>query len=114
MRGQARHAPPNTLKSIKLALEMGVDMVEFDVRPCRDALVLYHDDHLPQATNGHSLVSECYYDELCRIDVGEGEHIPLASDAIDLIPRQGIDECGFEGRGVQSAEVVELLKEKNE
>jgi len=46
--GAAGHAPANTLRSLGLALQMGVDMVEFDVRPCRDALVLLHDDKLTQ------------------------------------------------------------------
>jgi glycerophosphoryl diester phosphodiesterase len=32
----------NTLESFDLALELGVDMIEFDVRPCRSSLLLAH------------------------------------------------------------------------
>jgi glycerophosphoryl diester phosphodiesterase len=55
--GAAAHAPPNTLKSLALALDLGVDMVEFDVRACRDALVLLHDDDLSHFPGGQGLAS---------------------------------------------------------
>ncbi|MGQ9627889.1 MAG: glycerophosphodiester phosphodiesterase, partial [Anaerolineae bacterium] len=45
-RGAAAYALENSRLSIELALEMGVDMVEFDVRRCRDGLVLIHDSDL--------------------------------------------------------------------
>lgn len=34
--GAGASALPNTLKSLELVLDLGVDMVEFDVRPGRD------------------------------------------------------------------------------
>ncbi len=108
--GAGACAPPNTLKSIALALEYGVDIVEFDVRPCRDALVLYHDDHLPHHS-GNRVLSQCCYDDLRRIDIGEGERVPLASEAIDLIKGKALmnvdlKDCGYE------LQVLALLNEK--
>lgn len=40
--GASALAPGNTLASFDAALEVGVDMVEFDVRGCRGELVLAH------------------------------------------------------------------------
>jgi len=40
--GASALAPANTLESFDAALEVGVDMVEFDVRPWRQELVLAH------------------------------------------------------------------------
>jgi glycerophosphoryl diester phosphodiesterase len=40
--GASALAPANTLASFDAALEVGVDMVEFDVRECRGELVLAH------------------------------------------------------------------------
>src|ERR1700685_1914271 len=40
--GASALAPGNTLESFDAALEVGVDMVEFDVRACRGELVLAH------------------------------------------------------------------------
>lgn len=98
--GASAYSPPNTLKSIGLALHYGVDMVEFDVRPCRDALVLYHDDYLPHSTNGRMLISQCCNEELRRIDIGEGERIPLASEAIDLIKGKAPMNVDLKDRGI--------------
>lgn len=110
--GAGAYAPPNTLKSIALALEYGVDMVEFDVRPCRDVLVLYHDDHLPHPLNGRKLLSQSFYEEIRRIDVGEGERIPLASEAIDLIKCKALMNVDLKDRGYEER-VIELLREKD-
>jgi glycerophosphoryl diester phosphodiesterase len=40
--GASAIAPANTLASFDAALELGVDMVEFDVRGCRGELILAH------------------------------------------------------------------------
>jgi glycerophosphoryl diester phosphodiesterase len=40
--GASALVPGNTLESFDVALELGVDMVEFDVRACRGSLVLAH------------------------------------------------------------------------
>jgi glycerophosphoryl diester phosphodiesterase len=49
--GASALAPANTLASFDAALEVGVDMVEFDVRQCRGQLVLAHT--LFDARRGH-------------------------------------------------------------
>ncbi len=86
-------------------------MIEFDVRPCRDALVLRHDNHLSHSSNGHALVSQLCYAELWRIDIGEGERIPLASEAIDLIKGKALMNVDLKDRGYE-AQVLGLLNEK--
>jgi glycerophosphoryl diester phosphodiesterase len=40
--GASALAPANTLASFDAALEVGIDMIEFDVRACRGELVLAH------------------------------------------------------------------------
>jgi glycerophosphoryl diester phosphodiesterase len=52
-KGAAALAPENTLRSIQLALEHGVDMVEIDVlRLADDTLVLAHSDDLHEVSHG--------------------------------------------------------------
>jgi glycerophosphoryl diester phosphodiesterase len=49
--GASALAPANTLASFDAALEVGIDMIEFDVRACRGELVLAHtvfDARLPR------------------------------------------------------------------
>ena len=42
-RGAAALAPENSLEAIALAVELGCDLVEFDVHAIGDALVVVHD-----------------------------------------------------------------------
>ena len=52
-RGAAALAPENTLRSIRAAVEAGVDIVEFDVLDLpRGPLVLAHSNHLAEVTAG--------------------------------------------------------------
>jgi len=107
--GAAAYAKPNTLKSIALALEMGVDVVEFDVLPCRDALILGHDNFLHL---GHQKIkiSECNYADLRALDQND-EFIPTLSDAIDLIRGHALINVDLKDRGYETA-VLEVLREK--
>src|ERR671935_3215029 len=52
-RGAAALAPENTLRSLELAVELGCDMLEFDVLALRDGtLVLAHSNKLREVTHG--------------------------------------------------------------
>lgn len=64
-RGDWRHAPENSLQAIQNAIEMGVDMVEIDVRMTKDSiLVLMHDKALDRTTNGKGLITDWTLDSL--------------------------------------------------
>lgn len=53
---------------------MGVDMVELDVRPPRDGvLVLMHDDTIDRTTNGAGRLSDFTYEELQQFHLQEGK-----------------------------------------
>jgi glycerophosphoryl diester phosphodiesterase len=50
--------PENTLESLRQAVALGVDAVEFDLRVSRDgALVMIHDETLDRTTNGSGPVA---------------------------------------------------------
>ena len=52
-RGASALAPENTLRAFELAVELGCDMVEFDVLPLRDGtLVLAHSKDLREVSHG--------------------------------------------------------------
>jgi glycerophosphoryl diester phosphodiesterase len=109
--GAGAYAPPNTLKSLAMALEMGVDMVEFDVRPCVDALILLHDDKLSHFPGGRGRASQRTLEELRVIDVGEGERIPSLIEALDLIDGRVLMNVDLKTGGIE-ADVIDLLNTK--
>ena len=58
-RGTTMFAPENTLLGYEMALGMGVEMVEIDVRPTADeVLVLMHDSSVDRTTDGTGDVDE--------------------------------------------------------
>lgn len=78
-------APANTLRSLSLALEFGLEMVEFDVRPCRDGLVLLHDDSLAQFGLPQGLASQSSLAELQRLHSSDGGPVPTLAQALELL-----------------------------
>jgi len=69
-RGDWRNAPENSIQSIKLALQMGVDIVEIDVRTTKDdILILMHDETIGRTTSGQGIVSDLNWDDLKKLNL---------------------------------------------
>ncbi len=90
-RGDWRNAPENSLQAIKNCIDMGVDMVEIDVRMTKDSiLVLMHDDTIDRTTTGKGKVSDWSYDSLQNLTLRNGtlhptEHkIPTLKEAMNV------------------------------
>lgn len=67
-RGFSGKYPENTLLAFQKAVELGVDVVEFDVRESSDgALVINHDATLDRTTNGTGPVNQYKLSDLKRL-----------------------------------------------
>jgi glycerophosphoryl diester phosphodiesterase len=85
-RGAAGYEPENTLRSFRKALELGVDMVELDVRRTKDGkLVVIHDDTVDRTTPGSGAVAEMTLAEIMELDAGRGEKVPILDEVLDLV-----------------------------
>jgi len=92
-RGAAGLAPENTLASIQLALDLGVDRIEIDIQQTKDnVLIVLHDRSLRRTTNGFGYVKQKKYNVLLNYSAGvkfsrhyESERIPTLEQVIDLI-----------------------------
>lgn len=91
-RGNSSSAPANTIESIRQAIELGVDMIELDVRISKDGIpVLIHNDTVDETTNGHGAVASFTLAELKRLDAGSwkdkrytNEKIPTLAEALEF------------------------------
>ena len=84
-RGACGYYPENTLLSLKKAIEMGVDAVEFDVRATRDGVVvLFHDEKLDRLLKVKGRLRDKTYSELRRYTI-KGEKIPTLQEALDFL-----------------------------
>ena len=90
-RGDWRNAPENSLQAISNCIEMGVDMVEIDVRQTKDGqLILMHDETIDRTTNGSGKVEELTWDYLRTLQLRDGighatpHKIPTLEEALLL------------------------------
>jgi len=84
-RGASGYEPENTLRAFRVALEDGVNGIEFDVRQTRDGhLVIMHDETVDRTTNGMGYVNEMSLNELRQLDAGKGERVPTFEEVVDL------------------------------
>ncbi len=92
-RGWKSEYPENTLLSFRKAIELGVDMLEFDLRFSKDKVVMViHDATVDRTTNGSGKVSDFTSAELKQLDAGgwfgkvyEGLKIPTFEEFCDLM-----------------------------
>lgn len=92
-RGAGGLAPENTLASIQLALDLGVDRIEIDVQQTNDnVIIVLHDRTLRRTTDGFGFVKNLDYADLLKYSAGikfnkvyVDEKIPTLEQVIDLI-----------------------------
>jgi glycerophosphoryl diester phosphodiesterase len=91
-RGAPLEAPENTLSSLRRAMELGLDGVEYDVRACSSGEVcLLHDELLDRTTSARGPLRKRTLPELFGVDAGSwfgksfaGEPLPLLDEALTL------------------------------
>ena len=90
-RGDWRNAPENSLQAFQNCIEMGVDMIEIDVRKTKDGqLVLMHDNTVDRTTDGKGEVSDLTLEELRQLHLKNGmgrvtfHHIPTLEEVLEL------------------------------
>jgi len=89
--------PENTLVSFRAALDLKLDLIEFDVRYTKDKqIIVVHDASIDRTTNGSGLVCDMTLKELKSFDSGiktseefSGEKIPTLQETLELM--QGAD-----------------------
>ncbi len=95
----------NTIESFRKAIEIGADMIEFDVRKTKDdRLIAFHDPSI-----GGRKISDLTYDEVLEFSKKIGYEVPLVEDVLRLCKGKiGLDiefkEIGYE------EEVIELVE----
>ena len=90
-RGACGYAPENTMAAFDLAVELGADYLELDLRVTRDGhLVVIHDETVSRTTDGVGRVDELTLRELRALDAGgwfdprfAGQRIPTFEEVLD-------------------------------
>jgi glycerophosphoryl diester phosphodiesterase len=108
-RGASTYAPENTIESIQMAVELGADMVEFDLRRSSDGvIVLWHDERVDFGDGKAVRVSDISIGDLNMVAHGMG----FKPACFDEILRQFGSRIGFDIEikiGGFEQEIVDLL-----
>ena len=76
-RGDWRNAPENSLQAVKNCIDMGVDMVEIDLKRTKDSVIIViHDETLDRTTTGSGLVKGMEFDSIKDLFLKNGYGMP--------------------------------------
>jgi glycerophosphoryl diester phosphodiesterase len=85
-RGAAGLALENSTESIRAALRLDVDAVEFDVHRTKDnKLVVIHDKDTRRVSRKRVKINDVTLDELRGLKLKNGEKLPTLDDALDIL-----------------------------
>jgi glycerophosphoryl diester phosphodiesterase len=94
-RGDSAHRPENTMASFASALEVGAEIIEFDVQFTRDGhVVVVHDPSVDRTTNGRGRIAQMNLAEIKALSAGypdrfgsgyTGERVPTLAEVLGLL-----------------------------
>lgn len=102
-RGAKGHFAENTIQSIEKAIELGAQMVEFDVHKCSSGeIVLMHDTTLNRTTNGKGKISDYTYKQLTQYKVAGEYAIPTLQDVLNTVKKKVALNIELKGKSTAS------------
>ncbi len=110
-RGASAAAPENTLAAFRLAVDLGADGIELDVRGTADGhLVIIHDAAVDRTTDGTGKIAALTLEQVRRFDAGRkfgpafgGERIPLLSEVFAAVRGRLLVDVEVKAAGVEAA-----------
>lgn len=112
-RGASAHAPENTIKSFRKAIEMGADAIEFDLRRTLDGVpIVLHDEDLKRVAGIPKKVSELRVNELKNIKIFGEETIPTFEEVLQEFGNKIPMFIELKDEGIETV-VATLIKEYN-
>ncbi|NDJ62971.1 MAG: hypothetical protein GYB67_17760 [Chloroflexi bacterium] len=97
-RGLSPGFPENTMAAFRNSIELGVDVIELDLRGTSDGeVVILHDSTVDRTTDGTGTVTEMTLEEVRALDAGSyvspefaGERIPTYEEVLELVQGTGV------------------------
>jgi glycerophosphoryl diester phosphodiesterase len=87
-RGANEFAPENTLAAFRKAVELGVDLIEIDLRKTKDNVnIIMHDSTLKRTTGLDGNVSDWNYTDLKEVSAGKRYSGAFASEKIPTLEK---------------------------
>ena len=116
-RGAKWFAPENTAPAFEKAIRLGVDYVEFDIRPSKDGkFFIMHDRKLNRTTNGDGPINECPSETIRALDAGSwfgkpfaGVSVPTLDETMRIL--KGRAKLYIDAKDIPAETLAEKLKQ---
>ena len=112
-RGASNYGPENTIEAFKKAVEMKVDVVEFDLHRTRDGkFVVMHDFDVNRTTDGTGMIKDLLFEELRKFRGVNGEVIHTLQEVLDILKDKCICKIDVKVKGIEK-ELINIIKKNN-
>ncbi len=112
-RGAMAYMPENTLSSFQKALELGAEIVEFDVRKTKDNhLIVVHDAGMKRTAGREGKVKNLTSKEIRSFVMDKNKRIPTLEETIDALKGKAQMNIEIKARGIEK-EVAAIIQKKN-
>ncbi len=116
-RGCVKFTPENTIPAFLKGIELGVDLLEMDVRETKDGeLVIMHDEKVDRTTDGKGRVADLTLAEIKSLDAGawfapefRGVQVPTFREVLTAIQGKALPDIDFKSGDPQK--LIALLHE---
>ena len=119
--GFQHNIPDNSIPGIESAIKFGADMVELDIRPTKDnVLVLMHNSTIDDSTTGTGNLIDYTYEELMKFDMKKGSKAYVGEDGKTVkVPtlKEALLACkdriyiNLDVKDASAAKLVRIIKE---
>ena len=111
-RGASDYAPENTLEAFRKAVELKLDVVEFDVHHTKDGkLIIMHDHNVKRTKDVLGSIHEFSLKELEKFHEPNGEAVPTLQEVISILKNKCI--CKIDIKDSKITEKVLKMIKKN-
>lgn len=119
-RAAHQNHPENSLAAIQESIDLGIDIIEFDIRQTQDGeLVVMHDETIDRTTNGKGEVDDLKFSELQELNLKfenqlTTEKIPTFEEVLKLTKNKILLDIDFKIQDVGAVmKTYALIKEYN-
>lgn len=112
-RGANNLAPENTLTAFELAIKLGAEFIEFDVRKTKDnEIVINHDPGVFRTTRRFGLINRLTLKDIQSLNISNSEKIPTLKELLYTTKGKINYLCEVKVKNI-SEDVIKILSEFN-
>lgn len=112
-RGASGYCPENTMSAFEKALEIGCDVIEFDIHKTKDGrIIVMHDENVARTTDGLGNIRDLTLKEIKMFHEPNGESVPTLQGVFDLLKNKKKMMLDIKDQDMEK-EVIQLISDSD-